>query len=64
MKASECFVTTELAEHVFQHPDGVAQETSSFPYSSEDHRSEAVYQPTSGDVDSTPVTSGCKDGDI
>ncbi|KAH6797239.1 hypothetical protein C2S52_021793 [Perilla frutescens var. hirtella] len=58
VKASQCFITTELVQHVFQHPDSVTPEAPTFPYSSEDYRSEAVYPPTSNDVDSTPVTSG------
>lgn len=64
MKATDCFVSRDLAEHAFQHPDGVTPEAPGFPYSSEDYRSEAVYRPTSDDVDSAPVTSGRNSGDI
>ncbi|XP_057804969.1 probable ubiquitin-like-specific protease 2B [Salvia miltiorrhiza] len=63
VKASECFVTTELAKQVFQHPDGVTpEEAPTFPYQSEDYRPEAVYQPTPDDADSTPVTSNRDSG--
>ncbi|KAL1541724.1 Ulp1 peptidase [Salvia divinorum] len=55
-----CFVTTELAEQIFQHPDDVTPEAPVFPYQSEDYRSEAVYQPTPEDADSIPVAS-CRD---
>lgn len=62
-KASECFVTTELAKQVFQHADGVTAKAPTFPYQPEDYRSEAVYQPTPDDADSIPVTSDRDSGE-
>lgn len=58
MKASECFVTTELDEHdVFQHPDGVTPKAPTFPYTSQDFRSEAIFGPSPEGDDSISVTS-------
>ncbi|PIM97701.1 Ulp1 peptidase [Handroanthus impetiginosus] len=58
VEASECFVPTELAEPVFQHLDGVNPDPPVFPYTSGDFRLEPVHEPSSDDVNSSPVTSG------
>ncbi|GFP89554.1 probable ubiquitin-like-specific protease 2b [Phtheirospermum japonicum] len=59
VEANECFAQQGLAESVFQHiDDGVTLDEPNFPYSSGDFRLNPLHQPTSDDVDSSPVTSG------
>lgn len=62
MEASECFVSTELQEPVFQNLDSVTQEAPVYPYPSQDFRSELLHQPPSEHIESHPVTSGCHSG--
>ncbi|KAL3634050.1 hypothetical protein CASFOL_021104 [Castilleja foliolosa] len=64
VEANECFAQQGLAEPVFDHiDDGVTLDEPGFPYSAEDFRLNPLHQPTTEDVDTTPVTAGSDSDD-